>query len=180
MSLLQTVDTVLIRNAVVLAGIVAVVMYLLFARRWSVLGLAALVGLGAVFYGQQVAFTAYVLPALERSLSETGLETAVQVQTAFEIGFAVKVVVVAVELVVEGLFTGEGPLRTLSDGLLGLVNVGVILGILVAVPALFAVSSVVLSVLSAILALRIVQVGVDIAVALAQRPAGGEPNADPS
>lgn len=169
MSLLQAVDTVLLRNAIVLAGIVAVLVYLIFASRWSVLGLLVLVALGAVFYGQQFAFSAYVLPVLQETLSETGLETATQVQTAFEIGFAVKVVVITVELGVESLFSGEGPLRTIGDGLLDSVNALVILAILIALPALFTVSGVVLSVLSAILALRIVQAGVDFAVALAGR-----------
>ncbi len=181
MTLLQAVDTALVRNAIVLAGIVAVLVYLLFASRWSVLALGALALLGVVFYGQQVAFSAYVLPLLENSLSETGIETATEVQTAFEIGFAVKVVVVTVELVVEGVLAGDEPLRTLSDGLLGLVNVGVVLGILVAVSALFTVSSVVLSVLSAVLALRIVQAGVDFAVALAQGSSGRRrPDTEPS
>lgn len=169
---IQAVDTVLLRNAIVLAGIVAVVVYLLLASRWSVLGLFVLLALGGIFFAQQFAFSAYVLPSLRESLSDPALQTATQVQTAFEIGFAVKVVVITIELGIEQLFSGEGPLRTVSDGLLSSVNAGVILAILIAIPAFFTVSGVVLSVLSAILALRIVQAGVDFAVALAQRSSG--------
>ncbi len=171
MPTLQAVNTVLLRNAIVLAGMVAVTIYFLLVFRWSLVVLFVLGVLAGLFFLQQFAFSAYVLPTLRETLSETALETVIQVQTAFEIGFAVKVVIVAVELGIEQVFTGDEPLRTLSDGLLSFVSVLVILGILVALPSLFPVSSVVLSVLSAILALRIVQTGVDFAVALASGPA---------
>jgi hypothetical protein len=166
---LETVDTVLLRNAIVLVGILVVLGYVLLESRGTVAVLVVLGTLALLYFAQQYAFTAVVLPELRRTVSARAIQTATQVQTAFEIGFTVKIAVIGVELGVEKLFTDDEPLRTLNDGLLDTVNVLVIVAVIVALSTAVVVSDVVLSTLSAVLALRVVQTGVDFALAVAGR-----------
>jgi hypothetical protein len=168
MAVSVAVDPVLVRNVAVVIGLLAIVGYLgLRYRRWPAV-LAVLLALGAFYFVQQVTFSAVVVPELRLALGDQTFERALEIQAAFEIGFAVKVVVLGVELAVEQVVTDEGPLRTMKDGLLGGLNVVVILAIIAVLAVASATSGVVLSVLSAVLALRVVQTAVDLSIAYAQ------------
>lgn len=128
-----------------------------------------LVELAGVYFAQQVAFDALVLPEVRRTLPAPAVDTAVRVQTVFEVAFTLKILIIFLELVIETLFTGDDRLRTLGDGLLGSVNVAVLLVALGVVSVVSGSSEVVLSVLSAVFALRLVETVVDFAIALAER-----------
>lgn len=169
----DVVGGVALRNVIVGVGILVVLAYLVLSYPRSFAVLAIVGALAAVYFGQQLAFTSVVLPELERTLSESALDSARRVQAAFEIGFVIKVAIIGIELVVEKVFTGDEPLRTFSDGLLSAVSVVIILVIIAALSAFAPVDEVVFSVLSAVLALRIVQTGVDFSIAAAQRSRGG-------
>jgi hypothetical protein len=162
------VDATLVRNAVVLLGLLAVFVYILVSySRWLVI-VPLLVGLAGLFFAQQFAFSALVLPELRRTLPTPAVDTVVRVQTVFEVAFTLKILIIFLELAVEKLFTGDEPLRTLGDGLLGSVNVAVLLVALAVVSVVSVGSEVVLSVLSAVFALRLVETVVDFAIALAE------------
>lgn len=169
----DVVGGVALRNVIVGVGILVVLAYLVLSYPRSFAVLAIVGALAAVYFGQQLAFTSVVLPELERTLSESALDSARRVQAAFEIGFVIKVAIIGIELIVEKVFTGDEPLRTFSDGLLSAVSVVIILVIIAALSAFAPVDEVVFSVLSAVLALRIVQTGVDFSIAAAQRSRGG-------
>lgn len=162
------VDPTLLRNAVVLLGLLAVFVYVLVSySRWLVI-VPLLAGLAAIYFAQQAAFAAVVLPELRRTLPTPAVETVVQVQTVFEVAFTLKILIIFGELVIEKLFTGDDPLRTLGDGLLGSINVAVLLVALGAFSLLTDSSEVVLSVLTAVFALRLVETVIDFAIALAE------------
>jgi hypothetical protein len=154
---------------VVLLGIVAVLGYIIASYRGWVIILPVLAGLGGLYFLQQFAFATLVLPELRRTLPDSAIETVVQAQVAFEIGFTIQLLVIFMELIVEKVFSGDTPLRTFADGLLGSLNVVVLLGVLGVFSLLMETSAVVLSILSAILALQLVETVVDFAIALAER-----------
>lgn len=158
-----------IRTAIVLAGLIVLIGYVLLAHGRSLLVLAVLVGIGIAFFGQRAAFSSVVVPSLRPILSTSGLESVTQAQNGFEIGFVIRTAIIGAELAIERFLNPGGKLRTFDDVVQEVFDVALILGVIVALPVVATVSDAVLSILSAILAIRIVKIGVDFALALGQQ-----------